>query len=96
MANLPMKSRLLKAFKGTDGIWDHEAVESILASEGKSKSEHWRMTARFWLMEMAGGGLIESVEEAIGVNSYFGHRKVQYRYKLTDLGKNRVETMLED
>ncbi len=75
-------------------MWDHQAVSKLLSEEGLS-SEYWKLVARAWLKEMAGGGIIESVEESINQGSYFGKDKVEYRYRITPLGKARVQTMLE-
>lgn len=90
---LPTKSALLKSFK--DGpMWDYEAVSKIQNEYGID-NDYWKFTLRFYLMELSGGGMLEVIEEAIDDGSRFKADSVVFKYKLTDFGSMRVETLLE-
>lgn len=91
---LPMKSALLKSFKDKGPMWDYEAVDSILDEYG-CKTDYYRFVLRFSLMELAGGGLLESVEEELDDGSHFKSDSVVTKYKITDFGLMRVESLLE-
>ena len=88
---LPMKSRLVLRFE--DGpLWEREAISAVLADEGVD-SDYWRCTARFWLIEMTGNGVLEVLDVAMDDGYYGGDREV-YRYGLTDLGRSRIRDLL--
>lgn len=91
--DLPMKSRLLMSFEGHD-MWDYEAVEPLLKEEGKSDSDYWRMTARFWLAELSINGLLEVLEEDVDDGSHFAPNKTIAKYRLTEYGLQVIDSML--
>ncbi|MBO5519161.1 MAG: hypothetical protein J5945_03315 [Candidatus Methanomethylophilus sp.] len=90
---LPTKSALLKSFK-EGPMWDYEAVEKIQTEYGIA-NDYWKFTLRFYLMELSGGGMLEVIEEDLDNGSHFKPDSVVFKYRLTDFGKMRVETLLE-
>ena len=91
---LPTKSALLKSFKEDGAMWDYDAVAKIPAAYD-IENDYWKFTLRFYLMELAGGGLLEVVEEALDNGTHFKEDSVVFKYQLTDFGMMRVETLLE-
>ena len=92
-ADLPLKSRLLMSFEGKD-MWDFEAIPPILKEDGKDGSDYWKLTARFWLAELSINGLLEVLEEDVDDGSHFGNNLMIAKYRLTDYGKEAIDTML--
>lgn len=93
MAELPLKSRLLKSFEGHD-MWDYEAIPPILEEDGKADSEYWKLTARFWLAELTINGLLEVIDEDVDDGTYFGPNKSMAKYHLTEYGLQAIDSML--
>jgi len=91
--DLPLKSRLLKSFEGHE-MWDYEAIPPILAEDGKEDSEYWKLTARFWLAELALNGLLEVTDEDVDDGTHFGANKSMSKYRLTDYGLQAIDSML--
>lgn len=89
----PCKSILLKSFENGPQ-WDYEAVDKLMSDENRNDA-YFRWTARFWLMEMSGGGILDIVEEGIDDGSHFAEGKLLCRYQLTDYGKMRIADLLE-
>lgn len=94
MKKLPMKSELLKSFLDRNEMWDYEAVDGLMKLEDSS-SDYLKMNARFWLMELSTNGMLEVVDQAMDDGTHFGQGKTVTRYKLTDFGRMKIETMLE-
>jgi hypothetical protein len=94
MVDLPLKSVLLKQFKEEPEQWDYEAIAVLLKKYGIDRP-YWRLTARLWMAEMATCGLMDVVEQDIDDGTHFGEGKVLTKYRLTPLGTQRIETMLE-
>lgn len=90
----PTKTILLKSFEDKDQ-WDYEAVEALMKSEGTT-SDYFKWTARFWMMEMLSGGLLEIVEEAVDDGSHFGEGKIVSKYRITDYARSRLDSMVRD
>lgn len=88
---LPLKSRLVMEFLDGD-MWEMEAIDRLLKDEG-TDSEYWKFNARFWMIEMAGSGLLKAIDERID-DEYYGMEKVVFRYTLTNLGRERIEKLL--
>ena len=93
MAELPLKSRLLKSFEEKD-MWDYEAIPPILEQDNLENSDYWKLTARFWLAELSINGLLEVLEEDVDDGTYFGSNLMIAKYRLTDYGKEAIDTML--
>ncbi len=89
----PCKSRLLRLFE-SGPLWDYEAIDTLVSDEGRNDA-YFRWTARFWLMEMAGGGVLDIIEEGIDDGSHFGNGKLLSKYQLTDYGRMRIQDLLE-
>lgn len=90
-AKLPLKSRLVLEFEDGD-LWETEAITRLLEDEG-TDSDYWKFNARFWMIEMAGSGVLK-VEDKKMDDSFYGTEKIVFKYSLTKLGKSRVETLL--
>ena len=93
MMDYPCKSRLLRYFENGP-LWDYESVDKLVSEEGR-KDAYFRWTARFWLMEMSGGGVLDVIEEGIDDGSHFGEGKLISKYRLTDYGRMRIKELLE-
>jgi hypothetical protein len=91
--DLPLKSRLLMSFEGKD-LWDYEAIPPILEADGKGDSDYWKLTARFWLAELALNGLLEVVDEDVDNGMHFGANKSMSKYHLTEYGLQAIDSML--
>jgi len=91
--DLPLKSRILMSFEGHD-MWDYEAIKPVLEEDGKSDSEYWVLTARFWLAELALNGLLEVVDEDVDDGTHFGPNKSMSKYRLTEYGLQAIDSML--
>ena len=92
--SLPMKSLMLTYFKDGNEIWDYEMVNRMMREFGKT-SEYWKFQYRFWLMEFLGCGLIVDVDYAEDDGSKFKTGNILSKYKITPLGLQRIESMLE-
>ncbi|MEL4305260.1 hypothetical protein [Methanococcoides sp. LMO-2] len=93
MMRLPMKSRLIQLLYEKGEAWDFELTNSLLIEYGKS-GDYWKWMARFWMTELAAGGILNIVDVEADDGSHFANDKVLYRYNLTDFGKSRVEEVL--
>ena len=91
---IPMKSLLLYFFKDQAEHWDYEMVDKLMAETGKN-SDYWKWQFRFWLMEFMGCGLIQDVAYAADDGTHFKDGNVLSKYKITELGLQRIDTMLE-
>lgn len=91
---LPTKSALLKMFKDEGEMWDYEAVEKIQQMYSVP-GDYWKFTLRFYMMELSGGGMLEVCREEIDDGSHFKSDTIVCRYRITDFGAMRVETLLE-
>ena len=92
--SLPMKSIMLYYFKDQAEHWDYELVDRLMNETGKN-SEFWKWQFRFWLMEFLSCGLLQDTEYSADDGSHFREGNVLSRYKITELGLQRIETMLE-
>ena len=90
---IPMKSKLLMKFENQD-LWDYEAVMPLMEEEGKAGNEYWTMTARFWLAELSINGLLEVLEEDVDDGTHFAKDKTIAKYRITDYGKQAIDSML--
>ena len=91
---LPMKSELLTYMKDGKGYWDYELVDRLMNETGKN-TDYWKFQFRFWLMEFLGCGLIKDVEYSEDDGSKFTQGNILMKYEITDLGLERIRTMLE-
>lgn len=91
---LTMKSALVKLYKDEGPMWDYEAVDRI-AKEYGCDTEYWKFVLRFSLIELAGGGLLEAMEEELDDGTHFKADSVVMKYQITDFGCMRVESLLE-
>jgi len=91
--SLPMKSILLTYLQDGKEYWDYELVDRLMAETGNN-SDYWKWQFRFWLMEFLGCGLVVDVDYAEDDGSKFKTGNVLSRYKITELGLQRINTML--
>ncbi len=89
---LPLKSRLVLEFQDGE-LWETEAISRLLEDEG-TQSEYWKFNARFWMIEMAGSGVLKVVDQRMD-DSFYGSEKIVFKYRLTHLGQERIDKYLK-
>ena len=90
-AKLPLKSRLVLEFENED-LWETDAITCLLEDEG-TDSDYWKFNARFWMIEMAGSGVLKVVDKKMD-DTFYGTEKIIFKYALTKLGKGRIDMLL--
>ncbi len=94
MAVLSSKSKLLKFYEKEGEIWEHKAIKEVMTQEGRT-SAYWFSNARFWLIELEANGLLELVDTKIDEGE-MEKGKLLHKYKITEYGLSRAESMLRD
>ena len=91
MKKLHMKGRILQLVNDQSevGLWDWE-VSNILEREYAISGAYWRGTTRVTMTDLYSSGIIESVEEALDEQGYFGLGKVLFKFPLNDFGRQRM------
>jgi len=92
--DLPMKSLLLKSFINNEEMWEQDAVSNFIENQ-KKKSDYWKWTFRFWLLELSVAGFLTVIDMELDDGSHFEKGKVLSKYKLTERGKQVIIEMLE-
>ena len=88
------RSELRLLEQSTDGLWDFEIAEEVLAEYSRS-GDYWCGEVRATLTVLYSGALLEEVEDRLDDGRYFGAGKVLVKFKLTPFGRRRmVETGL--
>lgn len=95
MVELSIKSQMLYYFKDEQEMWENDCINRVLERDGKVGNDYWTWTCRFYLMELSTNGLLEPMEQKIDDTGVFGENHSLTRYRLTDYGKYKIETMLE-
>lgn len=90
----PIKGYMLKRLRDDGPAWDYDLINFTMKEYG-CESEYWKYVIRFNLMEMAGGGLLDTLEEALDDGSHFSKDAILVKYSISDFGTMRVETLLE-
>jgi hypothetical protein len=88
----PMKSYLLKCFSDREEMWEFETFPMMEREYGVDISK-WRYDIRFWLIEYEVGGMLELTGTAMD-STHYGKTKLVHRYRLTEMGHDRIDTML--
>ncbi|MDX1366428.1 hypothetical protein [Pseudomonas sp.] len=91
MKQLHMKGRILQLINDQldAGLWDWQ-VSNILEREYAISGSYWRGTTRVTLTDLYSSGIIESVEEQLDEQGYFGLGKVLFKFRLSDFGRQRM------
>lgn len=91
MKKLHMKGRILQLIndQAETGLWDWE-VSNILEREYDISGAYWRGTTRVTMTDLYSSGIIESVEETLDEQGYFGLDKVLFKFRLNDFGRQRM------
>jgi len=91
MNKLHMKGRILQLINDRQdiGIWDWQVTDALMSEYGLSGA-YWRGTTRVTLADLFSSGIIESVEEQLDEQAYFGAGRVLFKFRLTDFGRQRM------
>ncbi|MFT5588727.1 MAG: hypothetical protein ACI9ZF_000895 [Bradyrhizobium sp.] len=91
MKKLHMKGRLLQLINDSkdDGLWDWQVTDLIMAEYGL-EGPYWRGNTRVTLADLFSSGIIESVEEKIDDDGYFGVGRILFKFRLNDFGRQRM------
>ena len=86
-----MKGRILQLVNERQdaGIWDWQVTNLILAEYGLAGA-YWRGNTRVTLTDLFSSGIIESVEEKIDDQGYFGIGRILFKFRLNDFGRQRM------
>lgn len=91
MSKLHMKGRILQLIndRKDEGIWDWQITDAVMGEYGLSGA-YWRGNTRVTLTDLFSSGIIESVEEELDDQAYFGLGRVLFKFKLNDFGRQRM------
>ncbi|SNT70996.1 hypothetical protein [Psychrobacter sp. LV10R520-6] len=91
MNKLHMKGRILQLIDDRQhvGIWDWQISDAVMLEYGLSGA-YWRGNTRVTLTDLFSSGIIESVEEQLDDQAYFGAGRVSFKFRLTDFGRQRM------
>ncbi|WNY25534.1 hypothetical protein [Methanolapillus millepedarum] len=90
MALRPTKIRLLELFQDGKPHWNYEIIEMI-HKEYDMSGMYERDLINFDIIELASGGMIKDVEQAVDDKGINKKGFLMHRYVITDLGKDKVE-----
>jgi len=91
MNKLHMKGRILQLIHDQQhvGIWDWQITDAVMSEYGLNGA-YWRGNTRVTLTDLFSSGIIESVEEELDHQAYFGAGRVLFKFKLNDFGRQRM------
>lgn len=91
MSRLHMKGRILQLInaKQDAGIWDWQVTDALMSEFGLSGA-YWRGNTRVTLTDLFSSGIIESVEEKLDDEAYFGAGRVLFKFRVNDFGRQRM------
>ncbi|WP_415055198.1 hypothetical protein [Halopseudomonas sp.] len=91
MTKLHMKGRILQLINAEQdvGIWDWQITDVLMGEYGLS-GPYWRGNTRVTLTDLFSSGIIESVEEKLDDQAYFGAGRVLFKFRLNDFGRQRM------
>tara|TARA_R110001599_G_scaffold3464_3_gene19052 strand:- start:3229 stop:3510 length:282 start_codon:yes stop_codon:yes gene_type:complete len=86
-----MKGRILQLINEwqEEGIWDWQVTDALMGEYGLSGA-YWRGNTRVTLTDLFSSGIIESVEETLDDQAYFGLGRVLFKFRLNDFGRQRM------
>ncbi|MDV0446760.1 hypothetical protein MsAg5_06150 [Methanosarcinaceae archaeon Ag5] len=90
MALRPTKIRLLELFQDGQPHWNYEIIEAIHKEYGMS-GMYDRDLINFDIIELASGGMIKDVEQAVDNEGINKKGFLMHRYVITDFGKEKVQ-----
>ncbi|WP_406655639.1 hypothetical protein V7O62_07545 [Methanolobus sp. ZRKC2] len=86
----PMKPRLMQILREKQEAWDYVLSDALLSEYGKS-GDYWKLVIRFWMTELATGGLFEIIDAKADEDKYYSDDKIVYKYSLSDYGIDTLE-----
>jgi len=91
MNRLHMKGRILQLINAKEdaGIWDWQVTDALM-KEFDLSGAYWRGNTRVTLTDLFSSGIIESVEEKLDDQAYFGAGRVLFKFRLNDFGRQRM------
>ncbi|WP_373184786.1 hypothetical protein [Halopseudomonas sp.] len=91
MNTLHMKGRILQLINATQevGIWDWQVTDALM-KEFDLSGAYWRGNTRVTLADLFSSGIIESVEEELDDQAYFGAGRILFKFRLNDFGRQRM------
>lgn len=91
MNRLHMKGRILQLIHDQQhhGIWDWQVTDALMAEYGLSGA-YWRGNTRVTLTDLFSSGIIESVEETLDDQAYFGAGRVLFKFRVNAFGRQRM------
>ncbi|MWJ28109.1 hypothetical protein GPM19_07810 [Halomonas sp. ZH2S] len=91
MKRLHMKGRILQLINARrdEGIWDWELTDALMSEYGLT-GRYWRGNTRVTLTDLFSTGIIESVEEQLDDQGYFGVGRVLFKFRLNAFGRQRM------
>jgi hypothetical protein len=86
-----MKGRILQLIDDQQhvGIWDWQVTDAVM-SEYDLSGAYWRGNTRVTLTDLFSSGIIESVEEQLDEQAYFGADRILFKFRLNDFGRQRM------
>ncbi|WP_152207987.1 hypothetical protein [Marinobacter changyiensis] len=91
MKKLHMKGRILQLISARhdEGVWDWELTDALMSEYGLA-GPYWRGNTRVTLTDLFSTGIIESVEEKLDDQGYFGVGRVLFKFRLNAFGRQRM------
>ncbi|VVN89029.1 hypothetical protein [Pseudomonas fluorescens] len=91
MNKLHMKGRILQLINAQQdvGIWDWQIADALMSEYGICGA-YWRGNTRVTLTDLFSSGIIESVEETLDDQAYFGPGRVLFKFRVSDFGRQRM------
>ncbi|WP_338923292.1 hypothetical protein V0M98_14990 [Pseudomonas silesiensis] len=91
MNKLHMKGRILQLINDQQdvGIWDWQITDALMSEYGISGA-YWRGNTRVTLTDLFSSGIIESVEEKLDDQAYFGAGRVLFKFRVNEFGRQRM------
>ncbi|WNY26432.1 hypothetical protein [Methanolapillus ohkumae] len=88
----PTKIRLLELFQDEKPHWNYEIIDRIHKEYGLSGNYN-RDIINFDIIELASGGMIKDVEQAVDDKGVSKKGFLMHRYVITDFGKEKVKNV---
>lgn len=86
--NRPIKFRILEILLDGKEHWNYEIVPKIQEEYGM-KSDFYRDSINFDILELASGGMLKDVEQKIDEEGIYKKGFLLHRYVITDFGRVR-------
>lgn len=86
--NRPIKFRILEILLDGKERWNYEIVPQIQEEYGM-KSNFYRDSINFDILELASGGMLKDVEQKVDEEGIYKKGFLLHRYVITDFGRVR-------